>query len=129
VADGIWHVAGRRAGRRQAAWRAAISGCPAVMAGTAPGAITALAAGIDTATRVATTRSPGRKPRDTPRAVAEATRRSARSVGKLFLVPERDRRRGSRPATHTVLRAIHVCVKHSNDNGKEQLCLSAPLSW
>lgn len=70
---------------------------------------------------------PGRKPQDTPPAAAEAARRSARSVGKLFLVPQRDRRRGPRPQTHTVTtRVIHTCVKHSKNNGKEQLCPSAP---
>jgi hypothetical protein len=44
-----------------------------------------------------TVRSPGRKPRDTSRAVAEAARKAAPSVGKLFLVLQRDRRRGHSP--------------------------------
>jgi hypothetical protein len=44
--------------------------------------------------------------------VAEAARRAAPSVGKLFLVLQRDRRRGHRPLRMPPSALIHVCVKN-----------------
>ena len=44
-------------------------------------------------------------------AVAEAARRAAWSVGKLFLVLQRDRRRDHRPLRMPPPALIHVCVK------------------
>jgi hypothetical protein len=60
-----------------------------------------------------TTTAPARmKPRDTSRAVAEAARKAAPSVGKLFLVLQRDRRRGHSPLRMPPPALIHVCVKN-----------------
>ena len=55
---------------------------------------------------------PGRRPGDTSRAVAEAARRAAWSVGKLFLVLQRDRRRDHSPLRMPPPALIHVCVKN-----------------
>jgi hypothetical protein len=82
------------------------------VAAAAAGGLTATPAATTRTARAATARLPGRKPGDTSRAVAEAARRAAWSVGKLFLVLQRDRRRDHSPLRMPPPALIHVCVKN-----------------
>ena len=102
--------ASSRPRRRSGVSRRRRTGAPGGLTAT-PAATGAAPAATTRAARAATARLPGRKPGDTSRAVAEAARRAAWSVGKLFLVLQRDRRRDHSPQRMPPPALIHVCVK------------------
>jgi len=74
--------------------------------------LAALTLGRIGAPRAPTARPPGRERRDTSHQVTGAARRAALSVGKLFLVLQRDKTAATRPPRMPSSALIHVCVKN-----------------